>query len=97
LEFEDMGDTRVSVRNAVSARTLRQSVVGIDHIGSAHDEAQLALLMEIARQRLHEGQGVLDFADTEPGAEASQSGARVSGMRSQRLWDVLAGACARLG
>jgi hypothetical protein len=72
-------------------------VVGIDHIGSAHDEAQLALLLEIARQRLHEGQGVLDFAGTGPGAEASQSGARVLGMRSQLLWDVLAVAYARLG
>jgi hypothetical protein len=73
-------------------------VVGIDHIGSAHDEAQLALLMEIARQRLHEGQGVFDFAGTGPGAKASpSSGARVAGMRSQLLWDVLAGAYARLG
>ncbi|TCN36711.1 hypothetical protein EV644_113180 [Kribbella orskensis] len=76
---------------------LGRRVVGIDHIGSAHDEAQLALLMEIARQRLHEGQGVPDFADTGPAAEASRSGARVSGMRSQLLWDVLAGTHARLG
>ena len=72
-------------------------VVAIDHIGSAHDEAQLALLMEIARQRLHEGQGVLDLAGTRSGAKASRSGARVSGMRSRLLWDVLAGAYARLG
>ena len=27
-------------------------VVGIEHIGSAHDDAALAMLMEIARQRI---------------------------------------------
>jgi len=29
-----------------------RQVVGIDHIGSAHDEIQLAVLMEAARQLL---------------------------------------------
>ena len=36
-------------------------VVGIEHIGSAHDEEQLAVLMELARQRLHEGQEALEL------------------------------------
>jgi hypothetical protein len=26
-----------------------RTVLGIDHIGSAHDEAQLAMLMQVAR------------------------------------------------
>jgi transposase len=70
-----------------------REVVGIEHIGSAHDEAQLALLYEIARQRLHAGQDELDF-----GSSVTAGGAaRVVAMRSQVLWDVLAGAYARLG
>jgi len=70
-------------------------VTGIEHIGSAHDDAELAVLMEIARQRLHEGQQVLDFSPvtTQPGV----SSARVAGMRCQLLWDVLSGAYSRLG
>ena len=39
-----------------------RQVVGIDHIGSAHDEIQLAVLMEAARQRLHPGQDTFDLA-----------------------------------
>jgi hypothetical protein len=69
-------------------------VVGIEHIGSAHDEDQLVLLLEIARQRLHAGQEVLDL---DAGAGSSGAGARVSGSRSELLWRVLADAYARLG
>lgn len=75
-------------------------VVGIEHIGSAHDDAALAMLMEIARQQLHAGQEVLDLdADSPPGpaAAGSLSGARVAGTRSQLLWDVLEAAYARVG
>lgn len=38
-----------------------RQVLGIDHIGSARVDAELALLMEVARQRLHPGQGELDL------------------------------------
>ncbi|MFD2793061.1 IS1634 family transposase [Promicromonospora vindobonensis] len=70
-----------------------RQVTGIEHIGSAHDEAQLAVLLEIAEQRLRPGQGALDLEpDTPPGG-----GARVVGGASQVLWDVLAGAYAHLG
>jgi hypothetical protein len=31
-------------------------VVGIEHIGSPHDDVQLAVLMEVTRQQLHAGQ-----------------------------------------
>lgn len=77
-------------------------VVGIEHIGSAHDEAQLAVLMEIARQQLHAGQEELDLnldpvTAGAPGRPAASTGARVAGMRSQRLWDVLEAAYERLG
>ena len=67
-------------------------VVGIEHIGSAHDDARLAVLTEVARQRLHAGQDELDF-----GLAAPAGGARVVAMASQVLWDVLTGAYSRLG
>ena len=34
-------------------------VLGIDHIGSAHDEGQLAMLLQTARARLNAGQQML--------------------------------------
>lgn len=77
-----------------------RQVVGIEHIGSAHDDAALAVLMEIARQQLHPGQEVLDLgADSRPTGPAapSASAARVAGTRSRLLWEVLEAAYARLG
>lgn len=70
-------------------------VTGIEHIGSAHDDSELAVLMEIARQRLHEGQQVLDFSTGS--TSLGVPGARVAGMRCTLLWDVLAGVYLRLG
>ena len=67
-------------------------MVGIEHIGSAHDEVRLALLTEIARQRLHPDQDEFDF-----GPAASAVGARIVSTTSQVLWDVLVGAYTRLG
>lgn len=70
-----------------------RQVAGIEHIGSAHDEAQLALLLEIARQRLNPGQTSLDFA-----ADAGSGvGARIVATRSDRLWQVLTSAYTHLG
>jgi hypothetical protein len=36
-------------------------VVGIDHIGTAHEEDRLTLLLEAAKQRLHTDQQVLEL------------------------------------
>jgi hypothetical protein len=80
-------------------------VVGIEHIGSAHDEARLAVLMEIARQQLHAGQEAFDLnldpvtagAPGRSGRSAASRVARVAGMRSQLLWDVLEAGYERLG
>jgi hypothetical protein len=71
-------------------------VTGIEHIGSARTDAELALLGEIARQRLHEGQQTLEFLAMTPG-DAGAGGARVVDVRSQLLWQVLQDAYARLG
>jgi predicted transcriptional regulator len=83
-----------------------RQVVGIDHIGSAHNDEELALLMEIARERLHPGQPTLDLdvgaVPAGKGAPASSSGvraggARVVGTRSDLLWKVLTDAYQQLG
>ena len=54
----------------------------IEHLGSAHTEAELAALMEIGRQRLHPGQQALDLERL-----TSPSGAgpvALAGRRSRR-------------
>jgi Transposase DDE domain len=72
-----------------------RDVVGIEHVGSAHDEARLALLMEIARQRLYPEQEVLDLEAG--GRDGVGVGARITATRSRILWEVLTAAYARLG
>jgi hypothetical protein len=78
-----------------------RAVVGIEHIGSAHDDARLAALMEIARQLLRPGQDVFDLGPAPESAAGMgttvRSGARVVAMASTVLWDVLARGYADLG
>jgi hypothetical protein len=51
-----------SVATAVQiVRKRGRTVLGIDHIGSAHGEDQLALLLETAKQRLHADQQALEI------------------------------------
>ena len=38
-------------------------VLGIEHIGSAHTEDELALLLQLAEERRHAGQLTLDLDD----------------------------------
>ncbi|WP_103063096.1 hypothetical protein [Actinomyces qiguomingii] len=64
----------------------------IEHLGSAHDEAGLAVLVEAARARLHPGQLALDLDEPAP-----RTGAVVDSKRSALLWDVLTGAYEALG
>lgn len=72
----------------------------LEHLGSAHTEADLAVLMQVARDHLNAGQQMLDLdlstADTAP-ADPQSSGAVVTGSASQVLWDVLNDAYTRLG
>jgi hypothetical protein len=71
-------------------------VVGIDHIGSAHDDAELAAMRQVATERLHHpGQGVLELED--PGSWSAGGSPRMLGARSQILWDVLEQAYRDLG
>jgi hypothetical protein len=63
-------------------------VDGIDHIGSAHDADQLALLEELARERLHAGQQVLEF-DTRAAGRVDAGTAVVEATSARLLWQAL--------
>ena len=70
----------------------------VEHVGSAHDEVELAVLVHVARERLHAGQQVLDLGLEVAAAGGAVAGqAVVTGAASQVLWQVLAEAYARLG
>src|SRR5215831_11671318 len=58
----------------------------IEHLGSAHDEVELELLMAVARQRLAAGQGELDLglAVGAPGGPLP-----ITSSRMGHLWDAL--------
>jgi hypothetical protein len=59
----------------------------IDHVGSAHDEAELAALRAAAAQRLAAGQGELDLG---LGAAAAGPGPLpITSSRAGHLWDAL--------
>jgi hypothetical protein len=66
----------------------------IEHIGSAHDDAQLALLKAAARQRMAAGQLEFDFG---VGAEASGGLLEILSSRMGHLWDALSRAYEVLG
>src|SRR5450759_880014 len=74
-------------------------VLGIEHIGSAHTEADLAVLVEVARVRLYAGQEQLPWeleSDTGPAGPAGLE-PLVEGTASLLLWDALAGVYDQLG
>ncbi|OIQ82039.1 hypothetical protein GALL_361850 [mine drainage metagenome] len=68
----------------------------VEHLGSAHDELELALLMQLARERLATGQDELDLG-LAPAPVAATPAARVVSTSSRWLWQVLADAYDRLG
>ncbi|MFT4085667.1 MAG: IS1634 family transposase [Gordonia sp. (in: high G+C Gram-positive bacteria)] len=66
----------------------------IDHIGSAHTDAELAALKSVAAERLSSGQGQLEL-----GLSAVQSGGPlpITSSRMSVLWDALDGIYCELG
>jgi hypothetical protein len=73
----------------------------IEHIGSAHDDAELEVLKAAARQRLHAGQRELDLGlggAAGAGWAAGHAGALpITGSRMDHLWDGLRHAFEVLG
>ena len=72
----------------------------VEHLGSAHDETEVAALLEVGRQRIAawQGQGLLDLESLDPApGRTGLVGATVVSKRSDMLWDVLHGAYTRLG
>lgn len=64
----------------------------LEHLGSAHTDAELAALLEVARGRLHPGQGELELGQAGSGAASV-----ITGKSSALLWQVLSDAYGRLG
>jgi hypothetical protein len=90
-----------TVKTASGARAVqivhssRRGSRDIEHIGSAHDEAQLAMLKAVARQRLAAGQGELDLGlDDSPEAGGPLE---ITGSRMGHLWEALCRGFDRLG
>ena len=76
----------------------------IEHIGSAHDDAQLELLKAVARQRLAAGQEQLDLGLADAAGDADRTRPVADGgplpitsSRMGHLWDALSRAYAVLG
>ena len=67
----------------------------IEHIGSAHDDRQLALLMTVARQRMLAGQGELDLGLLPPPEVGGPL--PITPSRMGHLWDALSTAYATVG
>jgi Transposase DDE domain len=90
-----------TVKTASGARAVqivhstRRGSREIEHIGSAHTEADLELLKAAAQQRLVAGQGELDL-QLQPG-EAPGAPLPITSSRMGALWDALVGVYALLG
>jgi hypothetical protein len=70
----------------------------IEHIGSAHDDAELELLKVVAQQRMAGDQAELDLgADLVPGKPAAGAPLPITSSRMGHLWDALSHAYDRLG
>ena len=70
-------------------------VLSIEHIGSAHTDDELAVLLQVAGERRHAGQLALDLGDA--GAGGAGTPPVAEGTASLILWEVLAGIYDDLG
>lgn len=78
--------------------SMRRGSRRIEHIGSGHDEAEVEALKAAARQRLAEGQSVLDLdLDAEVDGGGAGAPARIVSSRAGHLWDALERAYDSLG
>jgi hypothetical protein len=63
-------------------------VTGLTHIGTAHNDAELEMLIALAHERIHEGQLSLAFAED---AKERTADLRLEKSYSALLWDTLSG------
>ena len=77
----------------IARKENRRDVV-IEHLGSAHTDAEVAALVQAARAKIEEGQGELDL---DLGAAPKPGRAIVEDQVSRLLVDVITGAWQRLG
>jgi hypothetical protein len=75
----------------------RRGSKDIEHLGSAHDEEELAALKAAARQRLAEGQAELDLGLSAAQAAAVGGPLEIVASRMGYLWDALVAAYEALG
>jgi hypothetical protein len=82
-----------TVRTASGARAVqivysrRKGSRQIEHVGSAHDDAELEVLKAVARQQIAAGQSELDLGlDATPEAGGPLP---ITASRSAHLWDAL--------
>lgn len=61
-------------------------VTGLKHIGTAHNDAELEMLLALAHEKMHEGQISLDFEEALRGGNADL---RLEKSYSALLWDTL--------
>jgi hypothetical protein len=84
-----------TVKTASGARAVqivhssRRGSRDIEHIGSAHDDAELELLKAAARQRLVAGQGELDLGLAPARSTGGGGALPITSSRMQHLWDAL--------
>lgn len=88
--------TRSGATAVQIAHTRRGVQTILEHIGSVHDAAQLAALMQIAKSKIDAGQQSFDLDALTPTAPTGVAPI-VMGSRSRVLWDTLEGAYRRLG
>jgi hypothetical protein len=92
------GATKVQIAERRGGRD-----VVLEHVGTAHDEAELAALMALARSKLYPGQGELALAGISgAGSAVDAAGGRagtavVTGKSNAVLWQVLRAGYDRLG
>jgi Transposase DDE domain len=97
-----MGSFVRRVRTASGATAVQivhkrgRTVLAIDHIGSAHNEGQLAMLLETAQARLSAGQDMLPIGDTATGGRPVGAPV-VEGTASLILWETLGAIYEQLG
>ena len=75
----------------------RRGSKDIEHLGSAHDEEELAALKAAARQRLAAGQAELDLGLSAAQAAAAGGPLQITSSRMGYLWDALSVAYEALG